>query len=119
MALSSGTGVGTRLDLDGPLMQGMVWTGSVYIGRGKTVECGKTFVWWRLDAHGGGRGKRELFRVVAAAPAGLLAGRVIVYHVETGERIVFSDEVELWTPPTERSPHARARLRHLVGDPLR
>lgn len=106
-----------RLSVAGnPLAEGLVRSGSVELRPDFVVECGRSFVWWRE----GQRSSRLLCRVVAAGAQGVLPARCIVLTGGRRECLAFASELELWVPPRGRPSFAgRARLRALVGDPLR
>lgn len=104
----------SKLQDGNPLLEGMQRNGTVEMCEGAGVEVGATFVWFWA---GGGK-RRELMRVIAAAPADGLPARMVLQYGRH-ELVAFWSEVEVWRPPTERSPHAAARLGQLVGDPLR
>lgn len=103
-----------HIDSRSPLLEGIERSGRVELRPGLIVECGRTFVWWQKDDHA----KREIMRVVMAAPEGAMPARIVVVDSRGDEHVVFSDEIELWAPPKKRSPFAARRLRQLVGDPL-
>ena len=103
-----------RMQEGNPLLAGMRRHGTVVMCEGVTVEVGATFVWFWP---GGGK-RRELMRVIGAAPADGMPARILLQYGRH-ELVAFWSEVEVWRPPTERSPHAAARLGQLVGDPLR
>lgn len=105
------------LELRGnPLVQGMVRVGVVRLREDLEVHCGRTFCWMQE-----GKGyRRALVRVIAAAAADHLPARAVVLVGGKHELLVFGSELELWVPPRGRpSAVGRARLRVLVGEPLR